>query len=557
MKMWIENKIKELYPGVDFDVLTPPNNEMGDYSINLAFVLAKKEKQHPKDVAGRLAEEFLENKELSKYFSKIEPADGFVNFYLSEDFLRQELVKILEQKENYGSGENKKLSINLEFVSANPTGPLTVANIRAAAFGDTLAAIFKKYGYEITKEYYINDAGNQVKLLGESVARRYLRLKGKTIDFPDNLYQGEYIIDVAKEMDDKGLVKDIENFDELTSVCREFALKKMIDSAKASLSKLNIDFDTWFSEKKLYDSGEIDNTLKMLKKGEHVYEKEGAEWLKIDDSGERDAVLVKSDKSYSYLMADISYTRNKFIRGFGKAINIWGTDHHGDVHRLKAGVRALGYEDGKLEILLHQLVSLKAGGEKQKMSKRKGEFVLLDELFKEVGKDAVRYFFLVKDLNTHMEFDVDLAKEESKKNPVYYIQYANARLNSIFGKLNLTELRPKNDPSVFEGLKEKEEFGLMRKMSKFPELIEEIALNYQAHRLAQYAFELASEFHNFYEKHRVVNPASPVRSADASARRAGGDDKKIEKARVALCSAIAIVIGECLSLMGISAPKKM
>lgn len=538
MKSWLAVKIKELFPGVNSDILIPPDLDKGDYSTNLPFVLAKQDKKNPIELSKEIAQSLAGDKEIKKYFNRVESAGGFINFYFSEEFLRSETSNILGLQGDYGTGEDKKTNINLEFVSANPTGPITVHNVRAAPYGDVLAKILIRAGYKVTKEYYVNDAGNQIRLLGESVARRYLKLKGKEIDFPENLYQGEYITEIAFEIDKKGLIENIDNFDGLVEICKEYSVKKLISSIKTSLADLGAEFDMWFSEKKLHETGEIKNALEMLDKGGHVYEKDGAKWLKMGESG---AVLVKSDGNYSYLMGDIAYTRNKFIRGHNKAINIWGTDHHGDVSRLETGVAALGYEEGKLKIILHQLISIKSGGEKQRMSKRKGEFVILDELLKEVGRDAIRFFFLAKDLNTHMEFDLDLAKEQSKKNPVYYIQYANARLNSIFDKLKLEDLKFKTDN--LEMLKEKEELNLMRNLVKFPDLIEEIAANYHVHRLAQYSYELASEFNNFYEKHKVVQ------SEDG--------DKKLEESRIALCGAVSRVLKDCLSLMGVSAPEKM
>ena len=538
----VKNLLKKIISNeynTDFDILTPPDPKMGDYSVNLAFILAKKEKKNPKELSEELAAKFSKSNELSRYFGKIEAVGGFVNFYISNDFLRSQLLKILEQGENFGSGEKKNYKINLEFVSANPTGPLTVHNVRAAPYGDALASILKKSGYDVTKEYYINDAGNQVRLLGESVARRYLRLKGKTIDFPDNLYQGEYIIDIAKEVEKDGLVDQIENFDELVLVCKDYALKKLTSLIIGSLKRLGVEFDVWFSEEKLYETGEAETTLRILDKGKHVYEKDGAKWLKIDNSGERDAVLVKSDGAYSYLMGDIAYTRNKFMRGFNKAVNIWGADHHGDVLRLMTGVKFLNYEDEALDVLLHQLISIKVGGETKRMSKRKGELVIFDELLEEVGGDVIRFFFLMKDLNTHMEFDIDLAKKQSNKNPVYYVQYEFARLNSILAKSKEQRAKSKNFENL-ELLKEKEEFLLMRSLVKFPELVEEISKNYQVHHLAQYSFSLASVFHNFYEKHKVIQ-----------------DDKNLERARLELCRATATILKTTLSLMGISAPERM
>lgn len=540
VKKLLSQKIKELYPGIDFDVLIPPDEKFGDYSVNLAFGLAKKEKKNPVEVGERLVRQFSEDPELKEYFSKIELAPpGFINFFLSDDFLRRELAEIIEKGEEFGSSDSGKgVKINLEFISANPTGPLTVGNARSASFGDTLANIFKKAGYDIAKEYYINDTGNQVRLLGESVAWRYLRIKGKTIEFPDNFYQGEYIIEVAKQVAESGVADNIENFNELVEICKNYAVNEFIASAKKSIENLGVNFDIWFSEKSLQESGEVENTLQLLEKGQHVYEKDGAKWLSLNN--DEGVVLVKSDGAYSYLMTDIAYTRNKFIRGFNKAINIWGADHHGDALRLKMGVKALGYEEDKLKILLHQLVFIRSKGELQRMSKRKGEFVLLDNLINEVGKDIIRFFFLMKDLNTHMEFDLDLAKEQSKKNPVYYIQYAYARLNSIFAKCKTKSVKRKTDKTDFRLLREEEELQLMRDMVKFPELVEEISKNYQVHHLARYTLGLASDFHNFYERHRVIQ-----------------EDKKIKAARLQLARAVYIVLKSCLDLMGLSSPEKM
>jgi len=538
-------KLLSLYSGEDnFDILSPPTLEFGDYSTNLAFVLAKRDKKKPTEVGEKLIQQFSGDREFNRYFSKIELAGaGFVNFYLTDDFLREKLNEILNKKDRLGSQENKKIKINLEFVSANPTGPLTVANVRAASFGDALANIFKKTGYEVAKEYYINDAGNQVRLLGESVARRYLRLKGNSIEFSDNLYQGEYITGIAKKIEEKGIVAEDENFDKLVEICKDYAINELLASAKKSMADLGVSFDVWFSEKKLYEDGEVADALKILDNKKQLYDKDGAQWLKIDDSGNHDAVVVKSDGSNSYLMGDIAYTRNKFTRGFNKAINIWGSDHYGDVQRLQAGIKALGFEENRLEILLHQMVFIKSRGELQRMSKRKGEFVLLDDLLREVGKDVIRFFFLMKDLNTHMEFDLDLAKEQSKKNPVFYIQYAYARLNQIFAKADMSvseDKKTRKEDADLKLLQAPEEIQLMRKMAKFPELIEDISQNYSVHHLAQYTLELASDFHNFYEKCHVVQ-----------------NDKKLEKSRLALCLAVAIILENALSLMGLSAPKKM
>ncbi|KKT82770.1 MAG: arginine--tRNA ligase [Candidatus Yanofskybacteria bacterium RIFCSPHIGHO2_02_FULL_44_12b] len=538
VKHLIRQIISREYPGADFGILIPPDPNMGDYSVNLAFIVAKKEKKNPEDMARQMADQFSRDTELNKYFEKIEPAGGFINFFLSESFLHRELLKIVQEKDGFGSAKEKNFKINLEFVSANPTGPLTVANIRAASFGDALGNVLKKAGYQVTKEYYINDVGVQIRTLGESVAKRYLQLKGKDIDFEENLYQGEYIIQAAKEIKESNLIGPDENFDEVADKCRKYATQKFIDSARSSLGDLGVKFDVWFSESKLHESGEVAAVLSDLKKAGHTKEKDGAIWLVF--GGDKEAVLVKSDRSTSYLMNDIAYTKNKFKRGFDRAINIWGADHHGDVPRLLAGSEALGFSPDKLKVLLHQLVLIKKQDEFQRMSKRKGEFVLLSDLLKEVGRDAIRFFFMAKDLSTHMDFDIDLAEEQSKKNPVFYIQYASARLNSIFNKSQESRESGVIKRADAGLLKEKEELGLMRKMSKFPELIEEVSETYQIHQLAQYAFELAGDFHNFYEKHRVMH-----------------DNKKLEEARLLLCWAVDLVLKNCLGLMGISAVEKM
>src|SRR3990167_4426646 len=425
IKSWLRKEISSKFPDIEFDILTPPDDKMGDYSINLAFVLAKERGLSSIEAGKDLAEEFSNDKELGKKFSKIQFVHpGFINFYIDENYLRTSLEDIVKKGERFGDSETGKgIKINLEFVSANPTGPLTVGNARAGSFGDTLGNIFKKTGYEVTKEYYINDVGNQVNKLAESTKLRMKELRGEKIEFGPDLYQGEYVKEMAREFLEKGISED---------EVGKFAIKTMTDRARTSTQKMGVEFDEWFFESTLHKSGEVKAVLSELESKGSVFEEDGAKWLKINE--EQKAVLVKSEGSTTYLANDIAYTKNKFERGFTSVINIWGADHHGDVIRLKTGVSALGYDPDRLEILLHQLVSIKEGGELQKMSKRAGRFILLDELLSEVGKDAVRFFFLTRDLNTHMEFDVDLAKKQSKENPVFYIQYAYARLNSIFTK---------------------------------------------------------------------------------------------------------------------------
>ena len=528
VKQFLRDQIIAVTGGIDFNVLVPSDPKLGDYSTNVAFILAKRNGTSPFEEGQKIVNKFLADKGFTDRFKSIEfAAPGFINFKLADDFLRDSIKDIFAAGDNFGSSDmGKDMKINLEFVSANPTGPLTVGNARAASYGDTLGNILKKAGHEVTKEYYVNDVGVQVQKLAESIRLRMAELRGDKIEFGPDLYQGEYIKEIAEDFLKRGLSEE--------DIVVE-AVKTITKKAEDTLKTLGVIFDKWFAESDLHKNGEIKKTFSELESKRHVTEEDGAKWLKMEDN--QKAVLIKSDDSTTYLMNDIAYTKNKFERGFDKAINIWGTDHHGDVLRLKAGVAALGYDPARLEIILHQLVLIKEKDELMRMSKREGKFVLLDELLADVGKDAVRFFFITKDLNTHMEFDVELAKEQSKKNPVFYIQYAFARLNSIFQKAGST---PGLESLKSDLLKEKEELQLLCDMIKFPDLIKEVAGDYQVHHLAQYTLDLAADFHKFYEKHRVIT-----------------DDPKIQSARLLLSESVRTVLSICLNMMGLSAPEKM
>ncbi len=521
VKQELKNMLARYSGGVDFDVLIPPSGDMGDYSTNIAFKTGGK----PIDNANDLKKKLESDPEIKKMFEGITVLDpGFINFHLKDELLLGIIGEILSKKEKFGDLKIGDEKINLEFVSANPTGPPTVGNARAASFGDTLGNILKKTGHQVSKEYYINDVGVQVGKLAASIQLRMRQLKGEDVEFGEDLYRGEYVKEIAKEFTERSIPNE---------KIQDEAVKNMVAKARKTLESLGVTYDNWFSESKLHESGEVKAVLSELESKGHVAEEDGAKWLKIN--GDEKAVLVKRDGSTTYLMNDIAYTKNKFERGFDKAINIWGTDHHGDVPRLKAGVAALGYDEKKLEILLHQLVMLKQKDQKLKMSKRAGNLVLLEDLIRDVGKDAIRFFFLTKDLNTHMEFDVELAKEQSKKNPVFYIQYAFARLNSIFEKAGKD-----SEGADLARLDSEEEKILMRSLVKMPDIIESITNDYQVHHLANYALSLANQFHRFYEKHRVIQ-----------------DDKELQKSRLALAQAVHIVFKECLGLMGISTPQRM
>ena len=522
--------------GVDFDILIPPSPEMGDYSTNIAFKIGGK----PMVTAEEIKSKLEKDPELHKMFRHISIiVPGFINFYLSDQFLKESLGDMLGGKDKLGNGSGNGKKINIEFISANPTGPLTVGNARAASYGDTLANILKEAGCAVTKEYYLNDAGVQVNKLGLSVAKRYLQLQGKDVGFEEGLYQGEYVKEIAKSLEMEIESKNLDaNIEALADFCRDKAVEMMVKKAKETTKKIGIEFDVWFKESELYASGEVDLALERLENAGVIEKKDGAVWLKYGDGQE--AVLVKNDGNKTYLMGDIAYTLNKLEkRKFDKAINIWGTDHHGDVPRLLAAIETLGHKD-ELEIILHQLVMLKQKDERLKISKRAGNLVLLDDLINDVDKDAVRFFFLSKDLNTHMEFDVDLAREQSKKNPVFYIQYAFARLSSIFEKLKTQSQSLEFNKENLSLLEKKEELVLMHTMAKFPDVIENIAKTYQVHHLATYTVDLATQFHQFYEKHKVIQ-----------------DDSDLQNARAVLSQGVYNLLKNCLDLMGLSTPEKM
>jgi arginyl-tRNA synthetase len=537
IKSEISKLVSKYAEGVNFDVLSTPSRRLGDYSVNLAFRLEKEKSGKVMEWAEKIKTNLESDNDSVSIIEKVEITEpGFVNIFLKTEYLQEKFLEIVEKDNSYGQssiGDNRK--INLEFVSANPTGPMTVHNVRAAAYGDTLGNVFKKCGYDVTKEYYINDVGVQVQKLGKSVLLRLKELKGEKIEFEEGLYKGDYVVDLARKLLEKELPTGEA---EQINFCRDFAVEFLIKSGQNSMTNIGVNFDVWFRESQLHSSGEVPKVLDYLKKKDLVYEKDGASWFKVSNyfPDQQDAVVVKSDGSTSYLMNDIAYTKNKIEgRGFDRAINIWGTDHHGDKPRLLAGAKALGYDDEKLEILLHQLIMVKEKDEYQRMSKREGKFVLLDDFAEKVSKDAIRFFFIAKDMNTHMEFDVDLAKEQSKKNPIFYAQYAFARLNGIFDKAGdeakSSQLRLENDD---------DEMALVAGLVRFSELIEEIGESYRVHHLAEYVLKVANDFHKYYESHHILQ-----------------DDKNIQGSRLVLAKGVQVILKNCFDLMGISAPLKM
>jgi arginyl-tRNA synthetase len=518
---------------IDFIIESPTEKNFGDYSTNIAFKLAPKEKKAPLAIAQELAKKIKEI-DKKKFFEKIEAAvPGFINFWISQKTLQKELKEILIKRKEKRE-KRKALKINIEFVSANPTGPLTMANGRGGFYGDVLANVLEKTGHKVTREYYINDTGNQIRLLGESV----LAAKGR-IPEKEEHYKGEYIKRLAISVKRLELNKNPE-------IVGKKIAKILLKEIKSSLKKAGIKHDIWFSEdKNLHKKGEFKKTLEFLKKKGVIEKREGALWLD-------DAVLIKSDGMPTYFLADLTYHYDKFLkRKFDIAIDVWGADHHGYASRMKKGIKALGINPERLKIIITQLVRLVSKGREIKISKRKGEFITLDDLIKEVGADAARFFFLMHSLDSHMDFDLDLAKERSQKNPVYYAQYAFVRCNSILTKaisnfqFPISKQFSKSKLTItnyqLHLLSTDSEIKLMLELAKFPDVLAQTAKDYQIHRLTNYALELARAFHNFYEKERVLNAL----------------EENLKNARLALVLVTKIILENLFDILGISKPKKM
>jgi arginyl-tRNA synthetase len=450
---------------------------------------------------------------------------------------------ILEAGDSYGEsqvGNNEKIQV--EFVSANPTGDLHLGHARGAAVGDSLCNVLAKAGYDVSREYYINDAGNQINNLALSVEARYFQALGMDKPMPEDGYHGEDIIGIGKklaeEFGDKYVnVSDQERFDTF----REYGLKYEMAKLKQDLENFRVGFDVWYSETSLYQNGKIDVALNALRENGHIYEQDGATWFRSTELGDdKDRVLIKQDGSYTYLLPDIAYHKDKLERGFEKLINIWGADHHGYIPRMKAAIQALGYERDQLEVEIIQLVHLYKNGEKMKMSKRTGKAVTMRDLIEEVGLDAVRYFFAMRSADTHMDFDLDLAVSQSNENPVFYAQYAHARINSILRSAEEQGFTVGNDAD-FKLIGAEKEMDLLKKLGEFPLAVAEAAQKRMPHRITNYIFELASVFHSFYNAEKVLDM----------------DNKERTQARLALIKSAKITLKNALELIGVSAPEKM
>ncbi|WP_066296632.1 arginine--tRNA ligase [Bacillus sp. FJAT-29937] len=520
---------------------TPKEKAHGDYSTNMAMQLARVAKKAPKMIAEALIANFDKSK---ASIEKMEIAGpGFINFYMDNSYLTNLIPAILDAGDKYGEtniGANQKIQV--EFVSANPTGDLHLGHARGAAVGDSLSNILAKAGYDVSREYYINDAGNQINNLAYSVEARYFQALGLEKEMPADGYHGEDIIGIGKklaeEFGDKYVhVDEQERFD----FFREYGLKVEMAKLKADLEEFRVPFDVWYSETSLYHNGKIDTALQALKDNGHIYEEEGATWFRSTTFGDdKDRVMIKNDGSYTYLTPDVAYHKDKLERGFEKLINIWGADHHGYIPRMKAAIQALGYDRETLEVEIIQLVHLYKNGEKMKMSKRTGKAVTMRDLVEEVGLDATRYFFAMRSADTHMDFDLDLAVSESNENPVYYAQYAHARICSILRQGEEQGLTVSSSAD-FSLISAEKEIDVLKKLGEFPQAVGEAAQKRLPHRITNYIFELASAFHSFYNAEKVLDTDHPERT----------------QARLGLIKAVKTTLKNALALIGVSAPEKM
>ena len=520
----------------------PKEEKFGDFSTSLAMGLSKSERRKPYEVAEILSRHLQSSEE---YIASVTIAGpGFLNLIMKPIFFLERLVKVAEQGDQYGSsnaGQGKK--VLLEFVSANPTGPLHVGHGRGAAVGDMLGRLLDKAGYDVSTEYYINDVGNQMNTLGRSTWTRYLELQGKVNEFPADYYQGDYIKDIARDIKNKHGNEFLNKTEEqVLSFFREYALGSVLDGIKKDLSDFDVSFDRWFSEKNLYDQKLVDTSVNWLREEKHVYDKDGAVWLKSSKfNDEKDRVLIKQSGEKTYFCSDIAYHKNKIDRGFEWIVDLWGADHHGYVPRMKSALKAMGYDESVFKVMLIQFVSLKRGGEKVSMSTRSGEFETLAEVIKDVGLDATRFFFLMRSSDTHLDFDLELAKKESADNPVFYIQYAHARICSIFRKATENGIKLLDSADIdLSPLKNEEEFIMIKKILSFGETIEKSAELLEVHRIAFYLKDLVGTFHRYYSRNRIVS-----------------DDHALSSARLFLMSCLRITIRNGLSVMGVSAPDRM
>ncbi len=525
-----------------FQVEPPKAKEHGDYATNLALSLAGQAKKNPRALAEWFVARLVSRKDL---FTKVEIAGpGFINFFIAPAYWQKVPQIVEEEGEAYGKIDvGKGRRVQVEFVSANPTGPLHIGHGRGAAVGDTLARILSFANFQVEKEYYVNDVGRQMKILGRSVYLRAKEISGQKIDFPADHYRGAYIKEIARDL----LAKEPDLLslpeEEAVEKAKEFALQVILSGIKKDLEDFGVIYDQWFSERSLYETSQVDKALGLLREKGLLYEKDGAVWFKASAFGdEKDRVVIRATGEPTYFASDIAYHYNKFFtRGYDLVVDIWGADHHGYIPRLKAVVKAFGLPEEKLKVMLIQMVNLLEGGKLKSMSTRAGEFVTLRELLDEVGKDATRFIFLTRRCDSPLDFDVELAKKQSRENPVYYVQYAHARLASLFRKAKEEGVNPPQaEEADLSLLNTPEDFTLLKLLDYFPDTIEACAAKFEPHLLTFYLLDLATALHDYYTKHRFLS-----------------EDQDLSKARLVLAKAVKQVLATGLELLGVNAPERM
>ncbi|MCG7420556.1 arginine--tRNA ligase [Macrococcus epidermidis] len=517
----------------------PKDTKNGDYATNIAMVLTKLAKKNPREIAQAIVDH-LDVKKAD--VTKIDIAGpGFINFYMDNAYLTGIIMEALNKKDNFGKAEQpKNEKILVEYVSANPTGSLHIGHARNAAVGDTLCNVLSAAGYDVLREYYINDAGKQIENLAYSIEARYFQALGQEMALPEDGYHGKDIIEIGKKLaEDHPEYKDADN-DERIKAFRKLGLDYEMDKLKKDLTEFNVHFDNWFSETSLYENKEIDKALDKMRENGYLFEEDGATWLRTTEFGDdKDRVLIKKDGSYTYFLPDIAYHYDKIERGYDTLINLFGADHHGYINRLKASLETFGTDSNRLEIQVMQMVRLLQDGQEVKMSKRTGNAITLRDIMDEVGIDAARYFLTMRSPDSHFDFDMELAKSESSDNPVYYAQYAHARICSILRQAAENGITPSTDAD-FSLITNDKAFELLKRIADFETVIEQAAEARAPHRITNYIQDLAAHFHKFYNAEKVLT-----------------DNLEKSKAHVALIEAARITLHNALTLIGVSSPEKM
>ncbi|NQV51521.1 MAG: arginine--tRNA ligase [Candidatus Marinimicrobia bacterium] len=532
-------RLEELeWPTETLQLSRPKKVENGDWSSNIAMTLARDLKRAPMQIAEELMEGMQLDSKIVEKYDILRP--GFINFFQTSDYLTSQIRTILKAGDSYGRnafGSGKTAQV--EFVSANPTGPLTVGHGRQTVLGDTLANILTWSGYDVTREYYFNNAGRQMRLLGESLKARYFELKGELTLLPDGGYEGDYLIDIAK-----ALLAEKPDLDETTEIDRfkEYAENSIFAIIKTSLERIGVKHDVFYNERSLYEDGKIDEVLELLKEKGLLYEKDGATWFKTSELGiEQDRVLVKSSGEPTYRLPDIAYHREKVARGFDLVVDIFGADHIDAYPDVLSALRVMGLKHEHIQVVIHQFVTLMRSGEIVKMSTRKANFVTLDELIDEVGADVVRYFYIMRSASSHLNFDLDLAKRQTDENPVFYLQYAHARILSIYRRAKERGLEADSDQADLSLLNEEFTVALINQVLEFPEVLDHCRRTLEVHHLPSYLYSLATALHKFYTEYKVIDLENP----------------DLSKARLALLAAVQIALRNGLRVLGISAPEQM